>query len=119
MANKASYPRAERVKHAIQQVVAAELERMSDPGFGLVTITDVNVSPDLRNARIFYTVYGSDSTRSSTRDAIVRSLGHLRTTVAREVRLRYAPKLEFVEDPVPERVARIDELIHKLHKPDA
>lgn len=91
---------------------------MNDPGLGLVTVTEVNVSPDLRNARVFYTVYGPDEMRAATRDAMGRATGHLRTAVAREVRLRFAPRLEFVEDPVPERVARIDELINKLHKPD-
>ncbi|MGH2831087.1 MAG: 30S ribosome-binding factor RbfA [Actinomycetota bacterium] len=117
MAN-AQYPRAERVRHAIREVLAGELERMNDPGLGMVTITDVNVSPDLRNARVFYTVYGPEPTRASTRDALGRASGHLRTVVAREVRLRFAPRLELVEDPVPERVARIDSLIAKLNDPD-
>lgn len=112
----ASYPRAERVRHAVQQVVAGELERMSDPGLGLVTVTDVTVSPDLRHARVFYTVYGPDVSQASSADALKRAAGHLRTVVARQVRLRYAPQIEFVEDPVPQRAARLEGLIAEIHR---
>lgn len=115
MAN-ASYPRAERVRHAIQEVLAAELERMSDPGLGLVTVTDVDLSPDMRNAKVYYTVYGPDVTHASTKDAMKRASGHLRSVVAREVRMRHTPALEFHEDPSPERSARIDELLANLRR---
>lgn len=114
--SNAHYPRAERVRVAIQQIVAGELERMADPGLGLVTITDVTVSPDLRHARIFYTVYGSDVTAASTKDALKRATGHLRTAVATEVRMRYVPQIEFVPDPIPQRAAKIDGLLAQLRK---
>ena len=66
--SNASYPRAARVREAIKEVLAAEVERLKDPGVGFVTITDVSVSPDLRHAKAFYTVYGEDVERASTRD---------------------------------------------------
>ncbi|MHB8512972.1 MAG: 30S ribosome-binding factor RbfA [Actinomycetota bacterium] len=118
MAN-ASYPRAERVRQAIAEVLATELERMADPGLGLVTITEVTVTPDLRHAKAFYTVYGSDVTEASTKDALKRATGHLRSTVAKQVRLRFAPTLEFKPDPVPKRAAHIDELLARIRKADS
>lgn len=114
MAN-ASYPRAERVREAIKEVLASEVERLKDPGVGFVTITEVTISPDLRNAKAYYTVYGSDLERASTRDGLRRATKHLRSAVAHQIRLRYAPTLEFVEDPVPERVSRIDTILADLH----
>lgn len=112
----ASYPRAERVRAAIKHALAAEIERLKDPGLGFLTLTDVTLSPDLRHATAYYTVYGEDTQRASTRDALARAGKHLRATVAHEVRLRYVPTLDFAEDPVPERSRRIDQLIADLHR---
>lgn len=117
--SNANYPRAERVRHAIQEIVAAELERMADPGLGLVTITDVTVTPDLRHARVFYTVYGSEVTEASTKDALKRATGHLRTAVAQQVRMRYVPQIEFVPDPIPQRAAVIDGLLAGLRRKES
>jgi ribosome-binding factor A len=116
--SRASYPRAERVRAAIKQVLAEEVERLKDPGVGFVTITDVTVAPDLRHARVFYTVFGDDTQRAATRDGLGRATGHLRGAVAHEVRLRFTPTLEFVEDPVPERTRRIETILHQIHKPE-
>ena len=116
MSGPRSYPRADRVRAAIKEVLAAEVERLRDPGLGFVTITEVTVSPDLRHAKAYYTVLGEDVEREATRDALARATKHLRATVAHEVRLRYAPTLEFLADPVPERAARLDEIIAELHR---
>ncbi len=112
----ASYPRAARVREAIKEVLASQVERLKDPGVGFVTITDVTMAPDLRHAKVFYTVYGSDVERAATRDALRRATKHLRTAVAHEVRLRFAPTLEFAEDPIPERTQRLDILLESVHR---
>ncbi|MGH2785697.1 MAG: 30S ribosome-binding factor RbfA [Actinomycetota bacterium] len=114
MAN-ASYPRAERVREAIKEVLAFEVERLKDPGVGFVTITEVTISRDLRTAKAFYSVYGSDVERAATRDGLRRATKHLRAAVARQIRLRYTPTLEFVEDPVTERVSRIESILADIH----
>jgi ribosome-binding factor A len=106
-----NYPRAARVREAIKEVLASEVDRLKDPGIGFVTITEVNMSPDMRNAKVFYTVYGGDVERAATRDALRRATKHLRTAVAHEVRLRFAPTVEFVEDPVPQRTQRIEQIL--------
>ena len=110
----ASYPRAARVREAIKEVLASQVERLKDPGVGFVTITDVVMSPDLRHAKAFYTVYGSDVERAATRDALKRATKHLRSAVAHEVRLRHAPTLELAEDPIPERTQRIEQILDDI-----
>lgn len=114
----ASYPRAARVREAIKEVLAAQVERLKDPGVGFVTITDVTVSPDLRHAKAFYTVYGTDVERAATRDALRRATKYLRSAVAHEIRLRFAPTLEFEEDPVPERTQRIEQILADVRHND-
>lgn len=114
--SNASYPRAARVREAIKEVLASEVERLKDPGVGFVTITEVSVTPDLRHAKAFYTVYGGDVERSSTRDGLKRATKHLRAAVAAQIRLRFTPTLEFVEDPIPERTQRIDSILADLHQ---
>lgn len=110
----ASYPRAARVREAIKEVLAAEVERLKDPGIGFVTITEVSLSPDLRNAKVFYTVYGSEEERAATRDGLRRATKHLRSVLAQQVRLRFVPTLEFAEDPLPERTRRIEAILSEL-----
>lgn len=113
-----AYPRAERVRAQIKQVLAQEVEKLRDPGMGFVTITEVTMTPDLRNAKAYYTVLGEDVEIAATRDAMKRATKHLRSAIAHQVRMRYTPTLELIEDPVPERVGRIDQLIAELHKED-
>ena len=116
MTGPRSYPRAERVRAAIKEVLAAEVERLRDPGLGFITITDVTMTPDLRNAKAYYTVLGGPVEVEASHDAIARATKHLRAQVARQVRLRYTPTLEFVHDPVPDRTARLEEIISQLHR---
>ena len=114
-----SYPRAERVRAQIKQVLADEVERLRDPGLGFVTITDVTLTPDLRHAKAYYTVLGEEVEHAATRDAMQRATKHLRAAIARSVRLKFVPELELIEDEVPDRVAHLDELIAKLHREDS
>ena len=111
-----SYPRAERVRAAIKQVLALEVERLRDPGLGYVTITDVTLTPDLHHARAYYTVLGEPELLAATRDALARASGHLRASVAHQVRMRYVPAIEFLEDPVPDRASRVDIILAELHR---
>jgi ribosome-binding factor A len=104
------------VRAAIKEILAAEVERLRDPGLGFITITDVTMSRDLRNAKAYYTVLGEQVEVEASHDAIARATKHLRAQVARQVRLRYTPTLEFVHDPVPDRTARLDEIISQLHR---
>jgi ribosome-binding factor A len=101
-------------------VVSTALElQVKDPRLGMVTITDARVTPDLREATLFYTVYGSDEERASSAAALESAKGVLRKTVGQQTGVRYTPSLQFVADVVPETAGRIDELLAKAREEDA
>ncbi len=119
MANP-SYPRARRLAETIKRLVSEWLEfEQAEHLAGFVTVTDVRVTPDLRHAKAFFTVLGDEAQQAATAEALAAAAGRARAHVARHVRLRYAPTLEFVADDVPGRGARIDQLLAELDRPPA
>ena len=112
--------RARKLAVRIREVVASTLElQVKDPRLGMVTITDAKVTPDLREATLYYTVYGSDEERQSSAMALESAKGVLRSAVGRQTGVRYTPSLTFVADVVPETAGRIDELLQKARTADA
>ena len=110
--------RMRRVNESLREVVASELNRLKDPGLGFVTVTGVAVSPDLRAARVYYSVLGDESERESTQAALDRAAPRVQGIVGREVRLKYNPKLTFVFDESVEQGLRIEKLLHKIAEAD-
>jgi ribosome-binding factor A len=111
--------RARRLAGRIQEIVALTLElRVKDPRLGMVTITDARLTPDLREATVFYTVYGDDQVRAESAAALDSARGVLRAEVGKQTGVRYTPTLTFVADTVPENAARITDLIAEAHKAD-
>jgi ribosome-binding factor A len=108
--------RADRVAEAIRVEVASFLnEGVKDPRVtALVTVTGVEVTRDLRHARVFVSVYGEDDARRSTFAGLESLAGHLRARVGRALRLRSAPEIEFREDPSVARAARIESLLNQI-----
>lgn len=106
------YPRMLRVNEVVRETLAEELERLSDPRLELVTITSVDVSPDLRNATVYYAALGRHD--DDTLAALTSAAAHLRRVLGRQVRLKYLPALEFREDPAIEQGARIDAILRDL-----
>ena len=89
---------------------------------GLVTVTGVEITRDLRHARVFVSVLGSDSQRASTFDGLADVAGHLRGRVGRALRLRVAPEIEFRNDESVAHAAHIEQLLAQVRKdthPDA
>lgn len=112
--------RARKLAVRIREVVASTLEmQVKDPRLGMVTITDAKVTPDLREATLYYTVFGSAEERQSTATALESAKGVLRATVGRQTGVRYTPSLTFVADAVPETAGRIEELLAKARAADA
>jgi ribosome-binding factor A len=107
--------RLERVAEGIREVLAAEVMRLKDPRLGFVTLTGVKVTPDLRKARVFYTVLGEEKERRATFAALRSARSHLRTTLGRQVRMKFTPELEFVEDTAEARGQRVEEILARLH----
>ncbi len=110
------YPRAARVNEVVREVLADELERLSDPRLGFVTLTDVEVSADLRQATVYYSVLGSGEAHAQTADALRSAGSHLRAALGRQVRLKYLPSLSFEEDPAVAQGQRVDDVIRRLHE---
>src|ERR1700752_2001116 len=108
--------RAERLAETIREDVATFLrEGAKDPRLvGMVTVTAVEVPRDLRSARIFVSILGTDSERAATVEALESMKGHLRTRLARSLRLRVAPELMFRLDESVARAARIESLLAQV-----
>jgi ribosome-binding factor A len=112
--------RARKLAVRIREVVASTLElQVKDPRLGMVTITDAKVTPDLREATLYYTVYGDDQARADSAAALESAKGVLRSQVGRQTGVRYTPSLAFVADVVPETAGRIDELLAQARRADA
>lgn len=104
--------RMRRVNEAIREVVSARIaEGLRDPRIGFVTVTAVETSPDLRHARVFVSVLGSDRERAATLAGLDSAHGVLQQSVATELRLKRTPSLQFVFDESIARGMRITELL--------
>lgn len=108
--------RAERVAEAIREEVATFLaEDAKDPRItGLVTVTGVDVTRDLRHAKVYVSVMGSDAERAATFDGLASVATHLRSRIGRALRLRLAPEISFQVDDSIARAARIESLLAQL-----
>ena len=101
-----------RVNEAVREVVSARLaEGLRDPRIGFVTVTSVETSPDLRQARVYVSVLGSDEQRAETLAGLESAHGLLQQTVATELRMKHTPTLQFVFDESIDRGMRISELL--------
>lgn len=112
--------RARKLADRIRVVVAETLERrIKDPRLGFVTITDTRVTGDLREATVFYTVYGDETERAASAAALESAKGVLRTEVGRQTGVRFTPSLTFVADAIPDTARHLDDLLVKARQQDA
>ena len=106
--------RARKVADRIHETVARLLQgRIKDPRLGFVTVTDVRVTGDLQQATVFYTVL-DDSTRDITEEALEHAKGHLRSELAKRIKLFKTPELHFKYDESLERGMSISSLIDQV-----
>jgi ribosome-binding factor A len=104
--------RTRRLAERIAKIVAELLERrIKDPRLGFVTVTEARLTNDLREAKVFYTVFGTPEERADTAVALHGATGVIRSEVGRLIGLRYTPSLEFIADALPESAQRIDALV--------
>lgn len=112
--------RARRLAERISKIVAEMLERrVKDPRLGFATVTETRLTADLREATVFYTVYGSPEEREDTAAALRSATGIIRTEVGRQLGLRHTPSLAFVADALPDSARRIDDLVSAARTADA
>ena len=107
-----------RVNEAVREVVSEGLGELKDPRIGFVTVTGVETSPDLRHARVYVSVLGSEAKRRKTLAGLDAAHGVLQARLARQLRLKRTPQLAFEYDPTVERGVRMTQLIDEL-APDA
>jgi ribosome-binding factor A len=111
-------PRIERVGEEFREILAEEIPKLKDPRIGFVTVTGVKVTADLRRAWVYYTAFGDDKERASTRAGLRSAIPRLRGVIGKQVRMKFLPELQFEEDATLEQAAEIDRLIAVLNAGD-
>ena len=106
--------RLRRVDEAVKEVLSEGIGELKDPRIGFVTVTGVRTAPDLRQARVFVSVLGSERKREQSLAGLAAAHGVLQARLARELRLKRTPQLAFEYDPSVERGVRMTQLIDEL-----
>ena len=107
-----------RVNESVRQVLSEAVGELKDPRIGFVTVTGVETSSDLRQARVFVTVLGSERKREQTLAGLAAAHGLLQARIARDLRMKRTPQLTFQYDPSVERGVRMSRLIDELAPDD-
>ena len=106
---------AEEIKQEIGKIIHDELK---DPRIGFVTITKVDLSPDLRYASVYFSVLGTKKELRDTQVGLARSAGFIRKLLGRRMKLRYTPQITFRLDESAEYSIRISEVLEKIKNKD-
>ena len=111
--------RQERVAQAIKEEVSNIVhDELKDPRIGFVTITRVELAPDLRYAKIFFSVLGKGEEYKKTKEALDSAVGFIRRLVAQRLKLRFATEIAFCEDRSCEYSIRIQKILQDIKEPD-
>ncbi len=111
------FSRSRRVADLVQKELARLIQRqIKDPRLGMITIASADISPDLKNARVYVTSLGGDANVEELVETLNDMAGHFRYELAQVLSLRVVPKLKFVFDSSIERGSRLSALIDSLHK---
>jgi ribosome-binding factor A len=109
--------RLQRIARLLKEELSLIIRReIDDPRLGLITITGVEVTPDLRIAHVYISVYGEPEAQAASMSVLERASKFLRGALGRTIELRYTPELHFHLDTSIERGARIFELLHEIEK---
>ncbi len=111
-----THDRPDRVAHEIQTAIASMVARgeLRDPRIGFITITGVKVSPDLRVAKVFYSMLGTDQQRGESQKGLEAAKGYIRREVTARVQLRVSPEIYFVFDKSIVEGDKIDRLLREV-----
>ena len=112
-------PRYVKVAEQIKVIVAELLERrIKDPRLGFVTLTDVRLTGDGREATVFYTVMGDEQARTDSAAALESARGLIRSQVGKQLGMKFTPTIAFVLDSVPESAAAIEDVLARARAAD-
>ena len=111
--------RMRRVNESVRQVLSEAVVQLKDPRIGFVTVTGVETTTDLRSARVFVSVLGTERKRTETMAGLQAAHSVLQARLARELRMKRTPQLAFEYDPSVERGVRMTKLIDELAPDDS
>ena len=106
--------RMERVSELVKRAVSEVVQELNLTNCGFVTITAAEVSPDLKDGRIFMSVIGSAEQKQHALDTLERKHGHIQHEMAHRIVLKYTPRLKFVLDETESRASHIEHLLDEL-----
>lgn len=111
--------RANRVGEQMKKELCDIIGRkMKDPRIGFITVTGVEVSGDLQQAKVYISVLGDDAQKENTLKGLAKAKGYIRTEIGKRIRLRITPEITFEFDESVEYGNRIETLLHQLHNED-
>lgn len=113
------YSRTQRLNRLLKEEISRVLRReVKDARVGMVTVTDVEVSPDLKVGRVFVQASGDEERKAEALQGLSSAAGFIRMRLGRELRIRRVPELRFILDRTQEKAARIAELLGEVRPPD-
>ncbi|HIJ65010.1 MAG TPA: 30S ribosome-binding factor RbfA [Candidatus Hydrogenedentes bacterium] len=108
--------RGERVAELIREEIAGLVTKgLKDPRIGFVSVMAVKMSPDLRHANVYVSLYGTDKERNGSLIGLRNSAGWIRKQIGKRIRLHWTPEIRFFEDGSLDRVFRLEEIFREMH----
>ena len=110
------FKRSERVQELLLKEISTLIQKeLKDPRIGFSTVTTVELTNNLKHAKIYISVFGTESEQCDTITGLTNASGFIRGSLGKNLNLRYIPVLEFILDETAKRVARINKIINELH----
>ena len=110
------FKRSERVQELLLKEISVLIQRgLKDPRIGFATVTTVELTNNLKHAKVYISVFGTESEQCDTIKGLTNASGFIRGSLGKNLNLRYIPVLEFILDETAKRVARINKIINELH----
>jgi len=110
------FKRSERVQELLLKEISTLIQKgLKDPRIGFATVTTVELTNNLKHAKVYISVFGTESEQCDTITGLTNASGFIRSSLGKDLNLRYIPVLEFILDETAKRVARINKIINELH----
>ena len=111
--------RMERVASVIREEIGMLLLReINDPAYGFITVTEVHVTPDLKLAKIYVSIFGNEEVKQRTMKMLEGKIPHVRAILGSHLRMKFTPSVQFYLDETMEKVDRLEKIIKKIHEND-
>ena len=109
------FKRSQRIQELLQEEISKLLQRgLKDPRIGFATITDVELTDNLKHAKVYVSVMGSEEEITNTLIGLKSATGFIRNWLGKNLYLKYIPELEFIRDDTADRVEKISKILHEL-----